>query len=591
MDTGGFFLVQSLKDHQAFGPEQFSEMQVEFGKAAEEFALQEILPRKSDIDRFDRELSLQLMKKCGELGFLGTDVPERYGGLELDKVTSALLVERITLGESASFTVTFSAHTGIGTLPLVYFGNEEQKKFYLPKLASGEWLSSYALTEPGAGSDALSIRTTATLSEDGKYYILNGNKQFISNGGWANLLITFAKINGEKLTAFLIDPLSEGVIRKEEKNKLGLHGSSTCNIILDQVKVPVENVLGTIGDGAAIAFNSLDIGRFKLGAAVLGGCKTTIRESIPYALERRQFGQPIAYFDAIRKKLADMLIRTFALESIVYETAHLLDESIAQVDEQSPTYSTDVAHAIERYAIECSVCKIYGSEALWQNADDGLQIFGGYGYIEDYPMAQILRDTRIDRIYEGTNEINRQIVVGFLLKKTLLEELPLREKMKETERILSGKFPPAASRPLGAEERSLELAKHLFLYLYRHALTVYGQDIQHEQQVGELLSDMVSHIFIMQTVLSRIRQYSGEAELNHAMQSIGKVLVSETVLRMHHDALLIINHMLQGKEREQALRHWQTFGNEMLLTTDTFSLKRELSEFLFQHRQYPFHRR
>ena len=590
MDTGGFFLVQGLMEHQAFGPEQFSEMQVEFGKAAEDFALQEILPRKGEIEQFNPDLTRQLMKQCGELGLLGVDVPEQYGGLDLDKVTSALLAERITLGESASFTVTFSAHTGIGTLPIVYFGNEKQKEFYLPKLASGEWISSYALTEPGAGSDALAIRTIARLSEDGQYYILNGNKQFISNGGWANLLITFAKIDGDKLTAFLIDPTSEGVIRKEEKNKLGLHGSSTCNVILENVKVPVENVLGTIGDGAAIAFNSLDIGRFKLGASVLGGCKTTLREAIPYALERRQFGQPIAYFDAIRKKFADMLIRTFALESIVYETAHLLDESIATVQPDSPTYSTEVAHAIERYAIECSVCKIYGSEALWQNADDGLQIFGGYGYIEDYPMAQILRDTRIDRIYEGTNEINRQIITGYLMKKTLLEELPLREKMKETEAVLAGKMPPLPDWELGEEERAVELAKHLLLIIYRYALTEFGQDLQHEQQVGEIISDAVSDIFIMQTTLSRIRQYNGPDSLRHYLLAIGKVLVAETTLRMHQNAYLALHHILPENNRSEALKQWQYLGNAMLLSTDTMKLKQELAELLYRTKDYPYHR-
>ena len=278
MLTGGFFLVTPLQDKPVFSPEKFSEEHVEFGKAAEEFALQEILPRKEEIEQFSEELTRDLMRQCGEMGLLGVDVPEKYGGLEIDKVTSALLAEKITYGESASFTVTFSAHTGIATLPIVYFGNEEQKQFYLPKLASGEWLSSYALTEPNAGTDALSIRTLATLSEDGKYYILNGSKQFISNGGWADLLITFAKIDGQKLTAFLIDPRSEGVVRTEEKNKLGLHGSSTCNIILENVKVPVENVLSRFATSSG--------GRFaRCAKNRSAGARKTLRGTAPTMLD------------------------------------------------------------------------------------------------------------------------------------------------------------------------------------------------------------------------------------------------------------------------------------------------------------------
>lgn len=588
MLTGGFFLVTPLQDKPVFSPEKFSEEQVEFGKAAEEFALQEILPRKKEIEQFNKDLTRNLMRQCGEMGLLGVDVPEKYGGLEIDKVTSALLAEKITYGESASFTVTFSAHTGIATLPIVYFGNEEQKQFYLPKLASGEWLSSYALTEPNAGTDALSIRTLAKLSDDGKYYILNGNKQFISNGGWADLLITFAKIDGQHLTAFLIDPKSEGVIRTEEKNKLGLHGSSTCNIILENVKVPVENVLGTIGKGAAIAFNSLDIGRFKLGAAVLGGCKASLNESLAYALERKQFGQPVAYFDAIRKKFAEMLIRSYALESVVYETAHLLDESIATVDPEAPDYSEQIAQAIERFAIECSIVKIYGSEALWKNSDEGLQIFGGYGFIEDYPMAQMYRDTRVDRIYEGTNEINRQIVVGYLLKKTLLEELPIRDKIKEIDHLLAGHFPSAADGALAPEIRSLELAKYLTLYVYNRALIQYGQDLMNEQQVGELLSDMTGELYILQTTLGRISDSLPGSRFPNILRNMGEVLTAESMMQLSTEAFRIISSILTGKEKEQALKDIRRITDEMMLTTDTFSRKKELADFLYEEKKYPF---
>ncbi len=588
MFTGGAFLTTQIGKKDVFCTERFTEEQQEFGKAAEEFALNEILPRKKEIEQFNKELSLQLMRTCGEIGFLGVDVPEKYGGLELDKVTSALLAEKITYGQSASFTVTFSAHTGIGTLPIVYFGNEQQKEKYLPKLASGEWLSAYALTEPNAGSDALAIRTTATLSEDGKYYILNGNKQFISNGGWAHLLITFARVDGEKLTGFLVDPTSEGVILQEEKNKLGLHGSSTCNIILENVKVPVENVLGTIGKGADIAFNSLDIGRFKLGAAVLGGCKNAILESANYALGRKQFGKPVAYFDAIRKKIADMLVKTYSLESIIYETAGLLDQSIEQVEQNSPRYYEDVARAIEKFAIECSVCKIYGSEALWQVADEGLQIFGGYGFIEDYPMAQLVRDTRIDRIYEGTNEINRQIIIGYFLKKTLLEELPIREKIKEIPEVLKGKKFDFGDDPLTAEKNSLEIAKYLALYVYNQALIQFGQDLLNEQQVGETLSDMFSTLFVLQTTLSRITQTLEQSNHPEILLAIGKVLTAENMVELSAAAQKAISGIVPERELPKALSDIRNLGEQIFLPTNLFRLKKQLSDFVYKHKKYPF---
>jgi alkylation response protein AidB-like acyl-CoA dehydrogenase len=588
MVTGGYFLTTSLKDSQVFTPEKFSDIQNEFAKATREFALQEILPQRDEIDKFNQELSLKLMKAAGGLGLLGVDVPEKYGGLAIDKVTSAMVVENITRGRCASFTVTISAHTGIGTLPIVYFGTEEQKQKYLPKLTSGEWLSAYALTEPGSGSDALSIRTSAELSRDKKYYILNGNKQFISNGGWADILITFAKIDGEKLTAFILDPKAEGITQHEEKNKLGLHGSSTSNIILENLKVPVENVLGVIGEGAEIAFNSLNIGRFKLGAAVLGGCKNAVTESMKYALERKQFGQPIAHFDAIKKKIADMMVRTFALESIIYETANLLDQSIAQVDENSKHYSKEVAAAIERFALECSICKVYGSETYWQTADDGLQIFGGYGFIEEYPMARALRDTRVDRIYEGTNEINRQIILGYVVKKTLLEELPVREKIKETMQILNGKRINVDESTLAEQQRALEYTKHLTLYLLNKALIRYGQDLLNEQQVGEILSDMIIEIFLMNTTLSRIEQILAGGQNNTVFTNIAKVLIAEGSIEICGLAKRAITHIENPNQLDTALKDIRFFENQMDIKTDIIYQKQEIADFLYRQQKYPF---
>ncbi len=588
MKTGGFFITSRIGERPVFSSESFSDEQKEFSKAGEDFGLKEILPQRDEIEKFDKELTLGLMRKCGEIGFLGVDVPEQFGGLGLDKVTSALLAEKITYGRSASFTVTFSAHTGIGTLPIVFFGNEEQKKKYLPKLASGEWLSAYALTEPGSGSDALSVRSTAVLSPDKRHYILNGNKQFISNGGWANLLITFAKVNGEKITGFLIDPESEGVIRNEEKNKMGLHGSSTCNVILENVKVPVENTLGEIGKGGDIAFNSLNIGRFKLGAAVLGGCKSSVTVSVQYALERKQFGQPVARFDAIRKKFADMAIRAYALDSIIYETAGLLDESIAAVDEKSPDYYQQVAYAIEKIAMECSICKVYGSEAISKNADEGLQVFGGYGFIEDYPMARIVRDTRVDRIYEGTNEINRQIILGYILKKTLMEELPIREKIKEIPTILSGGVRDFGNDVLAAEKRSLEAAKYLTLYILNEALIKYGQDLAHEQQVGEIVSDMVIDLFVINTTLARISQSVEKSEYPSVLLAMGQVLTAEKMISMAGAALTAVTGILDGENLKVALQEIGKLRDLMYLPTNTLALKKKIADLVYKEMKYPF---
>ena len=588
MFTGGAFLTTPIDERKVFCPETFSEMQQEFARAAEEFALNEILPRKKEIEKHDQQLSMQLIRSCGELGLLGVDVPETYGGLSMDKVTAALVAEKITYGQSESFMVTFSVQTGIGMLPIVYFGNETQRERFLPKLVSGEWLTAYALTEPGSGSDALSIRTVAHLSEDGKYYILNGNKQFISNGGWADLLITFAKVNGEKVTGFLIDPKSEGVIIHEEENKLGLHGSSTANIILENVKVPVENMLGEIGQGGHIAFNVLNIGRFKLGAAVLGGSKNALLESVKYALERRQFGQPIAQFEAIKKKIADMTIRSYALESIIYETAGLLDESIALVDENSPNYYFEVANAIEKIAMECSISKVYGSEVMWRNTDDGLQVFGGYGYIEDYPLAQMVRDTRVDRIYEGTNEINRLIITGYLLKKTLLEEVPIREKIKGIPDVLKGEFPNFANSPLAAEKSALEAARAFTLYVFNEALIRYGQDILNKQQVGEVISDMLINLFVGQTAVARISQHLKESSHPKELLAVAKVLIAEMMIEMNALGRKGLTGTLEGENLQRALADAQTFANYMLLPTNTFELKNEIADLVYRDGKYPF---
>jgi len=432
MKIGGSFLVNKIGEEEIFTCELFSDEQKEIAKLTEDFAVEQILPKKNAIEDLDENISRSIMKQAGELGLLAVDIPEQFEGLGMDKVTSAIINEKIAMGQTASFTVTFSAHSGIGTLPIVIFGNDEQKQKYLPKLGSGDWISAYALTEPGSGSDALAAKSTAKLDSSGNNFILNGTKQFITNGGWCDLAIVYAKVDGDKFTAFLVEMDSPGIERGAEENKMGLKGSSTTSLSFNDVKVPVSNVLGKIGKGHHIAFNILNIGRYKLGAAVLGSCKVCINEAVRYAQDRKQFDQPISNFDAIKSKFANMVVKTYELESILYRTVGDIDEAIRNINKNDQNYYDQIVNSLETYATEASICKVFGSEVIWINADDGLQIFGGYGFTEEYPLASLYRDTRVDRIYEGTNEINRQIIAGHFIKKAItgakknMIEVPLK---------------------------------------------------------------------------------------------------------------------------------------------------------------------
>ncbi|MCG8604438.1 acyl-CoA dehydrogenase family protein, partial [bacterium] len=522
MTTGGTFITSMTGDERIFSRDDFSEEQHEIAKTVEEFATQRIRPNKSEIEKFNKDLSLQLLRECGELGLLSVDIPEKYGGLGLDKVTGAIVAEKLSFGMCASFSTTVGAHAGIGTLPIVFFGNEEQKGRYLPRLATAELVSSYALTEAESGSDALAAKSTAMLTEDGAAYILNGSKQFITNGNWADLFIVFANV-GDRFTGFIVERSMPGVSVGPEEHKMGIKGSSTSTVHLEDVRVPVENVLGEVGDGAAIAFNTLNIGRFKLGAGTLGACQVAIAEALQYASERKQFGQPIRNFDVIKGYFADMVMKTFALDSIIYRTVGLIEDAVSEIPESSENYHKQVAKAIENYAIEVSMCKVVGSETLWFVADRGVQIYGGYGFIEEYPLASVLRDNRIDRIFEGTNEINRQIISGYFLRKALMEELPIRESIKQLNLNgrANGRFKSKEpANGLDEEIRSLQAAKSLALYVFNEATCRFGQDLKNEQQISCMLSDVFTDIYLMDSVLSRVcRQNSenGSAEISRVI--------------------------------------------------------------------------
>jgi Acyl-CoA dehydrogenases len=495
---GGRFIIDTVDKETVATPEDFTEEQLMFAETTRTFIEKSVVPNDQQIEHLDYDLTVKLLQEAGKLGLLGADVPESFGGIGLDKVSAALITE--SLAKGSSFCLSASVHTGIGTLPIVFFGNTKQKKKYLPDLASGQKIAAYCLTEPSSGSDALSARTTARLSEDGKYYILNGQKQFITNAGFADLFIVYAKIEGKDFTAFIVERAMDGVSLGPEEKKMGIKGSSTRSVILDDVRVPVENLLGEAGRGHVIAFNILNIGRFKLGMTGLGAAKEAIELAAKFANERVQFGKPISSYPMIQKKLAEMNTKTYALESIVYRTAGLIDESLRGVDHTSPEAGHQSAKAIAEYALECSINKVFGSETLHEVADEGVQIHGGYGYTQEYKIERIYRDSRINRIFEGTNEINRLVIVGTLLKKAEKGELPLFEKME----ALETENPQSLSSGVLAEEAGLVLrAKKLMLLALREAAAKFDRKLQQEQQIVSHLSDIIIRIFTMESVLLR----------------------------------------------------------------------------------------
>ena len=422
---GGAFLIVPIGKGTVFTREEFSEDQKMFESAALEFAQKTIYPISQDIEKYNKELTADTFKQMGELGFLGIDTPEEYGGLGLDKTTSCIVCDILSYGGSVSLMVTMAAHTGIATLPITWYGNETQKQKYLPKLSSGEWIGCYALTEPSAGSDALSGQMKAHLSDDGKHYILNGQKIYITNGSWAEVCVTFANVDG-KYTAFIVDKNCEGWSVGEEEKKMGIKGSSTTTLYFENCKVPVENMLGKVGQGAAIAFNVLYTGRYKLGVSAAAGAKICVNKAYDFANEREQFSRPIIQFSMMKKKMAEMVVKCWEADSLNYMTCGSIDNILKDVDKKLENYFEIVQKAIEDHAIEASACKVVGSEALAFCVDEAVQIHGGAGFIEEYPICAMYRDERINRIFEGTNEINRLLVSGASLKKALLEDIPIR---------------------------------------------------------------------------------------------------------------------------------------------------------------------
>ncbi|MBE0576995.1 MAG: acyl-CoA dehydrogenase family protein [Desulfuromonadales bacterium] len=497
------YLVAETPCETVFTPEDFSDEQRAIAATTTQFVENEIFPHLEEIEEQNFDLVVAGMKKCGELGLLMIDAPEEYGGLELDKATSMLVGEKIA--PAGSFSVAYAAHTGIGTLPLVYYGTKAQKDQYLEKIITGQWLAAYCLTEPGSGSDALGAQASAVLSADGSHYVLNGTKQFITNGSFADLFIVFAKIDKEHFTCFLVEKTFEGLVVGVEEKKMGIKGSSTTQIILDNCKVPVENVLGAIGKGHKIAFNVLNVGRFKLGACVTGASKYALREGLLYANERKQFGKTIGSFGAIQEKIADLTADIFAAESLVYRLAGLLDDKLATIEKGSGDYYVEYQKGIEDYSAECAISKVFCSDVLARVVDQVVQIHGGYGFVSDYPAERFYRDERINRIFEGTNEINRLLTTGMILRKAMKGELPLQaEAMKAFEVLMTPSFEELDEDiPFIAEKTLLKNLKTLFLILAGTGVQKYMQQLQDEQEILMAAADIAIQIFAIESAVLR----------------------------------------------------------------------------------------
>jgi alkylation response protein AidB-like acyl-CoA dehydrogenase len=545
---GGSFLLEERQTADVFTPEDFSEQQRMIGQTTEEFAVNEILPQAEKIEHKDYSISRALLKKAGDLGLSGVEIPEAYGGLDMDKVTAAVIADH--MAKYAGFATTWGAHSGIGLLPIVYFGTEEQKKKYLPKLATGEIVGAYALSEATSGSDALNCRARAVLSPDGKHYILNGEKMWITNAGFADLFTVFAKIDGEKFSAFLIERTFPGFSTGGEEHKMGIRGSSTCPVILNDCKVPVENLLGEIGKGHIIAFNILNIGRFKLGAMCVGGARVSIESAVAYAKQRKAFGKSIGEFGLIREKIANMATLIYIGESLVYRTVGMMDALLSEIDPASPDAAKERRKAIEEYAVECSILKVWGSEMIDYVVDETLQIYAGYGFVEEYPAERAYRDARINRIFEGTNEINRLIITGFLLKRAMSGQLPLMPAIKKLmDEVLSG---PSVGEemegPLAEERKLVAQAKKLGLFVAGSATQKYMQAIQDQQEVMGAIADMTIEIYAMESAVLRaqkIVEQKGESSAGLPI-AMTRVYLTQALEKVEAAARKVIADVAEG---------------------------------------------
>jgi alkylation response protein AidB-like acyl-CoA dehydrogenase len=582
---GGSFLLESPSPEDVFTPADLTDDQKLIGQTAEEFVLKEVLPLAKDLENKKPGLMAQLVKKGGELGLMGGGVPEAYGGAGLDKIATTVLTEKLSI--YGGFAVTHGAHAGIGTLPIVYFGTEEQKKKYLPKLATGELIGAYCLSEPQAGSDAQNSLTRAELNSEGTHYVLNGQKMWITNGGFADLYIVFAKIDGEKLSAFIVERTYPGCKPGNEEHKMGIHGSSTTPVFLENCKVPKENLLHEIGRGHIVAFNILNAGRFTLGASCVGGSKHVLMTASKYTKERKAFGKQIGDFGLMKEKLAEMAIQIFAVESMVYRSAGNIEAMMSAAAGDKVAHSMKV---LEEYAIESSIAKVYGSEMLDYVVDEGVQIFGGYGFHEEYPVCRAYRDSRINRIFEGTNEINRMLIVQMLMKRAMGGQLALiPAAMKLADEILAGpSFEETPEGVLAEETRVVANAKKMFLQAAGGAVQKFREKLADEQELVAALANVVMEVYAMESCLLRAQKAAaakGEAAIK-TMIDAARVFISDAMERLEHEAKRALAAVHEGDMLTTQMAVLKRFGKRPAL--DTIALRRGIAAAVQAQDRYPF---
>lgn len=584
--AGGGFLLEKVGEREIFIPENLNGEQKQLAKLVYDFVMGDVVPRAEEIEAQKFEVPVALLKKAGELGLLAAEVPEEYGGLNVDKVTSVAMAENAIL--QGSFGVTMMCHTGIGSWPLIYFGTPEQKAKYLPKLATGEMIGAYCLTEPGAGSDALGMKSKAVLSSDGKHWILNGEKTFITNGGFADLFTIFAKVDGEKVSAFLVEKGTEGLSTGKEEKKMGIKGSSTVPVFMENCKIPRENLLGEVGKGHKVAFNILNLGRFKLGMGTTGGSKYLIGHAVRYAKERKQFGKPISDFGLIRKKIANMTIRTFVSEGMNYRTADLMDQKIKALDKADPAYAQKNMEIVEEFAIESSIAKVFGSECIDYVSDEGLQTLGGYGFLEEYAFAPATRNVRINRIFEGTNEINRLLIPAMLFKRAMKGELDLMAAIQSVVGQLKEGWKKEGDGLLSDEIHQVELAKKLAIYTAGAAAQKFMDQLKDKQYLAEFIAEMTIDAYAMDTAVLRALQIHKAygADKARLALDIVKTYIQETYQDMLVRARRMMVAVAEGNPEEfgKYARGLQRF--EYFIPLDTTQTREAIAQAIIDRDGY-----
>ncbi len=586
---GGEYLVKNVTPEEIFIPEEFNEEQLMIAQTCEDFVETEVAPHFDALDEHEEGLMPSLLKKAGEMGLLGIAIPEEYGGFGQSFLTNMKANESI--GSAYSFSVAFMAHTGIGTLPLLYYGNDEQKEKYLPRLATGEWLAAYCLTEPGAGSDANAGKTKAVLSEDGKHYILNGQKMWITNGGFADLLTVFAKIDNDRvLSAFLVESSTEGITMNPEENKMGIKGSSTRQIFFNDVKVPVENLLGRRGEGYRIALNILHVGRIKLGATVIGGMRRAINYSVNYALERKQFGSALAEFGAIKHKLAEQVIRTFSTESAVYHASKDVENEIEALKAAGKSYGQANIGAVAEFEPECALLKVYGSESLDYIVDELVQIYGGMGFSAEAPADRSYRDSRINRIFEGTNEINRLIVADAQLKRGLRHKIALMEKAAE---LLNDKTSLLPVNPDGKSYYALhheyvDQLKKAIVILYPLLNDTFKKKLVYEEEIMMNVANMSMYLYVLESTLLRVEKLEKkglktEMAVYHDMLD---VLLQDVMHIFQRETVEAVSAFLEGEQKDEMLQVMKNLTTYKPLNTK--EARRRIANKLIEDERYKF---